>query len=991
MEKTAIILATVLSASISTVDALKVEPSLTQVAKLKRIDSRAKLPILKDKDQLPAKMSTEEYIYMLTTFLSDNNQLIDASELISMIKTMVSNANASLSILSQTLHAGNALKFPYIGELTKDWNNLKSNIIPEGFTEEEYAESIRQRLDQYKYIQHFAEGTDQLLPANRRVVDISCPGVIQYAKNLLENDDKKAEDPRNLSDDQLLGIEHLKWIIDYFEPFVAKIQTHEVDSDDKYDSGLTDENIDLLIKLTVGKNRVFEISKMTEEETARFTNDALRVMLCNASGFQRAISLLIMSIINNTIFNSHNRLWQIELNFIKGDRGSFKQVNQVFLSESDNFSLDLSFFHEITHSFHHMLLLYLFEYEWLSNISIINSRDLNLIDQYFPMLRPHVMSPIVKQIEELIDQYFGHDFEKVTEEEKQKIVVVVLEPIIRNAMMNGFGNFIFPEYNKSVSLKISTDMLTTERMAICAYIACMLNDSLYHPQYNKDDDTVTMPTNISTNKQQCAHPVFEKVQIKPLRTTIDYKWFSSDALWNSAEEQLTMQGNLAISLGDNLYYIQDRQNEQIYLIRANDHQAKAHQIASHFRYHQERSLYDMHSTIFRRIAELCRPHLKIDMAQNFIELDQKIFGAWNPSNEEKYGLSEVVQELNDDALYRDMFNILNSYSIYDFDLSDPANLELKKRIEAYDEQFKHEARPTEGADSCEYLYDKYDRLKEEAYINEIKARISRVIEQKQDINAKDKNGETALTLAITRGRYPEIIQMLLDNGADTSAISCAHLSYYIPFEKAKILLSMLLAKGLNINVKDNEGNTVLHKKAAEQYGDNPTAYLDFLIKSGATLEARNDKGHTPLLYAIAQEGSMQSIKHLIDSEARIDARTHSGESALHIATSVAYRFDYFKELIDMLIQKGLDINLTDNKGDTVLHAIARKSWESEEVIKFLVEQKHANLNIKNHDGLTPLELAKKCNSQSAECFEELEKQQSQIHSLEHAESAISHD
>jgi len=60
----------------------------TKKQKLKRVDSRARLPILKDKDQLPAPMSTEEYIDMLKKFLNENNQLIDSKELVEDLDSM---------------------------------------------------------------------------------------------------------------------------------------------------------------------------------------------------------------------------------------------------------------------------------------------------------------------------------------------------------------------------------------------------------------------------------------------------------------------------------------------------------------------------------------------------------------------------------------------------------------------------------------------------------------------------------------------------------------------------------------------------------------------------------------------------------------------------------------------------------------------------------------------------------------------------------------
>ena len=244
----------------------------TERPKIRRADSRARIHILKNKEELPEPMSTEEYIDMLKKFLKENNQLIDSTEFINTLDVLF---------------------------------DAQKGIKLTDFYGDKYRESKPFRKD------------------NISIVDVSCPNIIRYAKERLSRDNKELADDKSLSErlselkngvnpsdlDQRHALEfkHLKWIIEHFEPYVKKIQSHEIDPNDKYDSGLTDEDIELLIKLTVGNDynheRVFDrYGRSTDIEhngkTYRFIEDGLKVILRNATGFQRILSILIMSIFN---------------------------------------------------------------------------------------------------------------------------------------------------------------------------------------------------------------------------------------------------------------------------------------------------------------------------------------------------------------------------------------------------------------------------------------------------------------------------------------------------------------------------------------------------------------------------------------------------------------------------------------------------------------------------------------------------------------------
>jgi cytohesin len=151
-----------------------------------------------------------------------------------------------------------------------------------------------------------------------------------------------------------------------------------------------------------------------------------------------------------------------------------------------------------------------------------------------------------------------------------------------------------------------------------------------------------------------------------------------------------------------------------------------------------------------------------------------------------------------------------------------------------------------------------------------------------DLNASTSYDRTAAELAMSRG-HTEIVKLLVSKGADISPL---HLAIYLkdvakarsliesgadvnrrtpygttPLDRAVIagfkdIVELLIAKGANVNAKDNWDWTPLHSAV---YGHKDI--VELLIAKGANVNARNGGGRTPLWYA-QDEGHTEIVELL---------------------------------------------------------------------------------------------------------------------------------
>jgi len=251
-----------------------------------------------------------------------------------------------------------------------------------------------------------------------------------------------------------------------------------------------------------------------------------------------------------------------------------------------------------------------------------------------------------------------------------------------------------------------------------------------------------------------------------------------------------------------------------------------------------------------------------------------------------------------------------------------------------------------------------------------KGNVEIMLDAGADINTKDEKGYTPLywaaftsekdvfDLILTRKDYPNTVHLAACKG-DLDRVT------------------MLIEGGTDVNVKDEFGCTPLHWAAL---ADSP-AVAGFLIAKGADVNAKHGRGYTPLMTARA----LPVVELLISKGADIQGQDAlQGQTKLHMACVGGE-----KDVADLLIRRGADVNLRDKRGATPLWIAARGGHK--EIVELLIEKgadinasdgrreatplliaarsghadvvelliaKGADVNVPDNQGLTPLAMAK---------------------------------
>lgn len=196
-----------------------------------------------------------------------------------------------------------------------------------------------------------------------------------------------------------------------------------------------------------------------------------------------------------------------------------------------------------------------------------------------------------------------------------------------------------------------------------------------------------------------------------------------------------------------------------------------------------------------------------------------------------------------------------------------------------------------------------------------------------DINARGKYCGTALGYA-AQGNNPVLVQYLLDHGADVNARmedeSCAYndstaLHWAATYSESAEIVEMLIDAGANVNAPGLMGNTPLHNAVTSSHrmlsseALDKTGIVEVLLRRGARVNARDDSGETPLISMARVNPSIPLAELLLAQKANVNAKDHYGDTALHIAAKCGYA-----DFVDLLLRHGADPVKENKDGMTPL-------------------------------------------------------------------------
>lgn len=230
------------------------------------------------------------------------------------------------------------------------------------------------------------------------------------------------------------------------------------------------------------------------------------------------------------------------------------------------------------------------------------------------------------------------------------------------------------------------------------------------------------------------------------------------------------------------------------------------------------------------------------------------------------------------------------------------------------------------------------------------AKIQYIVSLMDDVNTRNRNGNSALFLATLKNRQ-KVGEMLLAKNADIFSTNTNNNSPLRLALRYGGTVQEWIITSQTINAKDGSGNSVLHYAAEWQYA----SAIDTLLTKGADVNARNANGETALFNA-AKNDNPEIIQLMVNGGADLNARDNLGSSAMHVAV----RWDAANS-IRKLSALGLSVNAQNTAGKSPLsEAVVAGKHD----IALLLLQNGADVNSSDTNGVTPLMDAIRANSEA---------------------------
>jgi ankyrin repeat protein len=215
-----------------------------------------------------------------------------------------------------------------------------------------------------------------------------------------------------------------------------------------------------------------------------------------------------------------------------------------------------------------------------------------------------------------------------------------------------------------------------------------------------------------------------------------------------------------------------------------------------------------------------------------------------------------------------------------------------------------------------------------------------------DANLRLPQGDSLVQVAADAHAI-ESLQLLLAHGAAAAAVDHAgHSALWLAATRNDLgVIKALLAAGVKADAHAAAEQTPLLAALGAPHSEEAA---QLLLDAGASPDASDAQGHTPLMLASAG-GKVAVINILLARHARVDAEDHERRTALWFAAAFGSL-----DAVDALVTAGANQEATDARGLTVLHAAAA---QSEAAVLLPLLGSEARINRRSAGGDTPLMIA----------------------------------
>ena len=248
-------------------------------------------------------------------------------------------------------------------------------------------------------------------------------------------------------------------------------------------------------------------------------------------------------------------------------------------------------------------------------------------------------------------------------------------------------------------------------------------------------------------------------------------------------------------------------------------------------------------------------------------------------------------------------------------------------------------------------------------------------------NIADHNGNTSLHAAVYGNFSKNVVQTIINHGASVNTTDNKNTSpLMLASKKGNVdVMKVLLRAGADQNIEDENGNSWIHyavredcrkvlqsivDKGADVNGTNKKNItplmlasvkgnidaVNVLLRAGADQTIEDANGYTWIHYAVVGDCRKDVLQSIVDLGAKVNAKTKQYTTALMLASSKGNI-----DAINILLSAGADHAIADADGDSCIHYAVRGDCRKE-VLQSIVD-KGADVNATNNKNITPLMLA----------------------------------